>query len=148
MNQVTNDGFIVIDGQVAMPEETAAELLNVTIDELRRASRAVGIKNSQGGIYVHNGKYYYSSHGILFKVRDINGKKSADLSTRGLIKLFQSAEERLLPQEEFKAKRRKEQIQGVILIVIIGFFIHSCFSSDSELKKISAPPPVQTLAPV
>ncbi|MBQ6976954.1 MAG: hypothetical protein IJQ16_10460 [Selenomonadaceae bacterium] len=150
MKYFSDEGFIKIDEkQVGAPEDKVADLLNVSVDELRNVSRKVGISNSKGGIYDIDGKYYYSSHEVIFKVRNENGKKSADLSTNELIKIFQKAESRLLSADVVKKKRTKENIIGGILIVAIIFGIGSCFFGGDDKKNTNQPTQkVETPMPV
>lgn len=136
MNYFSDEGFIKIDEkQVGAPEDKVAELLNVSVDELREVSRKVGIKNSKGGIYSIDGKYYFSSREIIFKVRDKNGRNSADLSTSELNKVFQNAESRLLDADVVEKKRKREKITGVILLIVIIFGISSCLFGGDDKKS-------------
>lgn len=145
----SDEGFIKIDErQVGAPEDKVADLLNVTVDELREVSRKVGISNSKGGIYDIEGKYYYSSHEVIFKVRNENGKKSADLSTNELIKIFQKAESRLLNADVVKKKRTKENIIGGILIVAIIFGIGSFLFGGDDKNTTQNKTNIQTETPM
>lgn len=135
--EIPDDGFIVIGGQVAMPEETVAALLGVTIDRLHELSREVNMDNREGGIYVRNGKQYFASPKVIFKVRDANGKKSADLSNQKLFAVFDKAEARLTPEEHKKKIRRFLFKAGA---VILALFACSHFSEPSKPSTYQPPP--------
>ena len=138
--EIPDDGFIVIGGQVAMPEETVAALLGVTIDRLHELSRSVDMDNREGGIYVRDGKQYFASPQVIFKVRDANGKKSADLSTQKLYFVFAKAEVRLTPKEH-KAKNRRIMFKvGAVILAIVAY---ANFSEPSKPSQTPPPPKVE-----
>lgn len=120
--------FIVIDNQVAMTQQAVSKLLNITISDLRMASFNVGITNSgNDGIYEINGKYYYLTPAIIFKVQKtyikITDIKTAKISSGELYMAFREAEDKLLPAEFVKAKREKENRQlailGILILIVI-----------------------------
>lgn len=138
--EIPDDGFIVIGGQVAMPEETVAALLGVTIDKLHELSRSVNMDNREGGIYVRDGKQYFASPQVIFKVRDANGKKSADLSNRKLFAVFDKAEARLTPKEH-KAKNRRLMFKvGAVILAVVAY---ANFSEPSKPSQTPPPPKVE-----
>ena len=141
--EIPDDGFIVIGGQVAMPEETVAALLGVTIDRLHELSRSVDMDNREGGIYVRGGKQYFASPKVIFKVRDANGKKSADLSNQKLFTVFDKAEARLTLEEHKKKTRRFWFKAGAVVLAI---FAYSHFSEPSKPSR--NPPPTKVEQPV
>lgn len=145
MEQVTSDGFIKIDAeQVAMPEETVCKLLGVSSERLSELARTVNMMHQKGGIYIRDGKHYFSSPEVIFKIRDANGKKSADLSSVGLYSLFEQAEERLLARDVVKAKRKRVYLKaGIFLLVILGAFGYG-LTRDAPPKPASTPPPAKT----
>lgn len=125
MEYVTDEGFIVAGQEVAMPESTAMKLLGVDRDRLAELVRMAGIINREGGALFQAGQYYFLSPEAIFKVRDINGKKTADLSRTELYKIFETAEERLLPREVVSSKRKKLYLKIIVfLFVIIGGFVY------------------------
>lgn len=146
MKEIKDESFVVIENQVAMTEEAVADLLNIDVEKLRAVSDYIGITNVKGKIYEREGKYYYTSQEIIFKVRDTNDKKSADLSRGDLAIAFRKAEDRLLPADFVKAKRKKENKQLAIMVgVIVLFFVIGYFYNQSN-KNTVPPTPVQTPA--
>lgn len=142
-----DEEFIVIENQVAMTEKPVAKLLGVTIERLHELSRTVGVTNKKGGIYELSGQYVYTSFEIIFKVRDANGRNSADLSTFKLSGLFAQAEKRLLPKQYRQKENRTMLKVGLIFLAI--FVCASLFSDNSKganQTKQAAPPKVETVA--
>ena len=142
MKEIKDNAFVVIDNQVAMTEEAVADLLNIDVEKLRAVSDHIGITNSEKGIYEQDGKYLYTSQEIIFKIRNTNDKKSADLSTGGIILAFQKAEDRLLPEDFVKEKRKKEKKENLkfwAVIFVILFGIYLIGGSDKDTST-----PVQT----
>lgn len=122
--------FDIIDNQVAMTQESVMDLLNIDINKLREISSKIGIKNTKREIYERNGKYYYASPTIVFAVRNMNDKKSANLSSTDIIKEFNKAEDRLLPKEIVQVKRKEENrnliiVAAAILILILVIYVYN-----------------------
>lgn len=142
MKEIKDESFVVIENQVAMTEEAVADLLNIDVEKLRAVSDYIGITNVKGKIYEREGKYYYTSQEIIFKVRDTNDKKSADLSSGGLVIAFEKAEDRLLPKEilieKHKERKKRNIIFGVVILVVI---LGLCFIGVSHRDSS---PPVKT----
>ena len=139
----TVEGFIVINNQVAMPEETVACLLNVTIGRLNELVRRSGKLNTTGGVYVRDGKNYFASADVIIKLRDINGRNSADLSFSRLFGVFDAAEKEMLPEKYQSRTRKRFMIGGAIFLVI--FLISIVLGKDSPpAPKPEAPAPVKT----
>ena len=119
MAQVTDAGFIVIDGQVAMPEETLCKLLDVTPKRIARLVQFVGMKNTKGGVYFRDGKYYFASPEVVFKMHCNNGIFSAHLSLEQVNELFDAAEVRLL-KHGMSAEKQEKIIKGIV--ILLGIF--------------------------
>ena len=101
--------------------------------------------NREGGIYVRDGKQYFASPKVIFKVRDVNGKKSADLSNQKLFAVFDKAEARLTPEEHKKKTRRFWLKAGAVILAI---FAYSHFSEPSKPSQNPTPPAkVEQIAP-
>lgn len=150
--------FIVIENQVAMTEKPVAKLLGVTAEKLHELSRTVGVTNKKGGIYELSGQYVYTSVEIIFKVRDANGRNSADLSTFKLSGLFAQAEKRLLPKqyEQKENATMKKIVAGLLAICFVAFFISAAdkvlsdnpkeTTQSSTTVKQQSSPKVETVA--
>lgn len=147
MNDFSEKNFILIENQVAAPENDVAALLNISIEELHALCNKIGVTNTPGGIYEKDGKYYFSSDRIIFKIRDKNGKNTADLSSQKLAKIFLAAENNLLPKDILKAKRKKEHrlllTCVAVILCFIGFIFFMAENDKSDDNKKSAPAPVQ-----
>lgn len=153
-----DEEFIVVENQVAMTEKSAAKLLGVTVEKLRELSRTVGVTNKKGGIYELFGQYVYTSFEIIFKVRDANGRNSADLSTFKLSGLFAQAEKRLLPKqyEQKENATMKKIVAGLLAICFVAFFISAAdkvlsdnpkeTTQSSTTVKQQSSPKVETVA--
>lgn len=141
----TPEGFIVINNQVAMPEETVSGLLNVTIDDLNELVRQSGRLNTPGGVYVRDGKNYFASADVIIKLRDLNGRDTADLSFNRLFGVFELAEKKLMP-EKYQARTKKRlKIAGAVFLAI--FLFGMAFGKDSPPTQTTAPVPVKTETP-
>lgn len=134
-----DEEFIVVENQVAMTEKSVAKLLGVTIEKLHELSRTVGVTNKKGGIYELFGQYVYTSFEIIFKIRDANGRNSADLSTFKLSGLFAQAEKRLLPKqyEQKENASMKKIVAGLLAICLVAFFISAADKVTSDKPKVT-----------
>ncbi len=143
MAEVTDAGFIVIDGQVAMPEDTLCKLLAVTPKRVAGLIRFVGMKETKGGVYFRNGKYYFASPEIVFKMRLNNGAFSEQLSPEQVYGLFASAEKRLLPHKWLEIA---QQETGLVILFVIGitFFGLGGLMVLTREPKSASPPPAKT----
>ena len=132
MAQVTDTGFIVIDNQVAMPEETLCALLDTTPRMIEKVVPLVGMKYEQGGIYFRDGKYYFASPEAVFRIYNY-GNFQNHLSPDVVIELFKVAEKRLLlsiSDEQLK----KFATLGLILMGMVAFLMLLANSPSPSTK--------------
>lgn len=146
MAPVTDEGFIVIDDQVAMPEDTLCTLLNVTPERIKNLVRFVGMRDTKGGVYRRGDKYYFASPEVVFKMYFNNGlslsSSSPNLSQDQVCGLFAAAEKRLLSHSWLAIARQKTGL--VILFAIGAVFFGLCGFMVLTSESKPATPPTKT----
>ncbi len=153
MASVTDEGFIVIDGQVAMPEETLAALLNTSVQRIENTVPLAGMKYQRGGIYFRDGKYYFASPEAVYRIYNY-GDFSTKLSSDVVIALFKAAEKRLLvsiPLLSTKWLEVARQETGLAILFVMAFLffgLGGCYVIFSSLSSNSVSPPIKTTSPV
>ena len=150
---MTDEGFIVIDGQVAMPEETLAALLNTSIQRIENTVPLAGMKYQRGGIYFRDGKYYFASPEAVYRIYNYGGF-STEPSTDVIHALFKAAEKRLLVSIPLLSPKWLEiarQETGLVILFVMAFIffgLGGCFVIFSSPSSNSVSPSIKTTSPV
>ena len=153
MASVTDEGFIVIDGQVAMPEETLAALLNTSVQKIENTVPLAGMKYQRGGIYFRDGKYYFASPEAVYMIYNYGGFSTA-LSPDVVDALFKTAKKRLLMSVPLSSPRwlevaRQQPSLAILFVMAFIFFgLGGGFVMLSSSSSKSNPSSIKTTSPV
>ena len=149
MASVTDEGFIVIDGQVAMPEETLAALLNTSVQKIENTVPLAGMKYQRGGIYFRDGKYYFASPEAVYRIYNYGGFSTKQTLSADVVNaLFKAAEKRLSPPRWLEVARQETGLSILFVMAFLFFGLGGCFVIFSSLSSNSASPPIKTTSPV